>query len=393
MNANQPGAVGSGTITVTSTNGTIANENVAATNDNNTISNNIVLAPTTPAAGWLFSVGTGKATSTMNFTGNISGASGDLVISADGDSVNSNGNGTTILSGVNTYSGATILNNGPTSGVFRLGSATALPTGTALIFGRGVQGIGGMDLAGQNISIASLESTGVSSHGITNSDGANGGNITITGSATKTFAPLIGAITATNVNLPTRTNNVSLTLDAAHTGNLTLTAANTYAGATTINGGTLTVGNTTAGVNTIAGVVNVNSGGRLASIAGTQATTAGVAGLITVNAGGAVAPGGTSVGTLAANGGMTVNNNSTLDFTLASLDELRQDQPRRQRAHARIGRHAHRQPARHRRAVPQRQLHADELRQPDFRRYQPLHARHDARRRIQLRPRDRRQCA
>src|SRR5688572_17222065 len=100
VNANVNGALGTGTFTVTESNGTIANENAAGTSDNSTMANNIVLAPATPAAGWLFSVGAGKPTSTMDFTGNISGT-GDLVLSADGNSLNSNGNGITVLSGNN----------------------------------------------------------------------------------------------------------------------------------------------------------------------------------------------------------------------------------------------------------------------------------------------------
>src|SRR5207244_562583 len=161
---------------------------------------------------------------------------------------------------------------------------------------------------------------------ITNS-GAGASALTIAGAVTTTFKSVIGTPTV-GVNIPTpagaNLNNISLVLDAANTGVLNLTAANTYAPAagtgTTINGGTLIVSNTT-GSGTGGGTVSVGASGKL-----------GGTGFITgaVTSGGRLLPGDTvtntdtvtgtlnaAVGTLTLSGGLTLNNGgaATFDFT------------------------------------------------------------------------------
>jgi autotransporter-associated beta strand protein len=91
-------------------------------------------------------------------------------------------------------------------------------------------------------------------------------------------------------------------------GTLALTAANTYGGDTTINGGTL-LANNTSGSATGTGNVFVNNTGTLGG-------TGSVSGLVTVNAGGHVAP-GESIESLDV-GSLTVEIDSFLDFELGA---------------------------------------------------------------------------
>ena len=92
------------------------------------------------------------------------------------------------------------------------------------------------------------------------------------------------------------------TLTKSGNGIMTLTAASTYSGATTVNGGTLRVNGSLGG-----GAVNVNSGG---TIAGTGTIPGG----ILAGANGRIAP-GASVGTLTV-GTTTLNAGSLLDFEI-----------------------------------------------------------------------------
>ncbi len=90
------------------------------------------------------------------------------------------------------------------------------------------------------------------------------------------------------------------------TGSWTLTNANTYTGATTINGGTLVVTNTT-GSGTGTGTVTINNSGILAG-------TGNITGAITVNSGGTIVPGINAIGTLStANVTFTVGSSLTME--------------------------------------------------------------------------------
>jgi fibronectin-binding autotransporter adhesin len=215
---------------------------------------------------------TGGST-TLDFTGQISGAANVIVDSAPTNN-GPDGGGITVFSNAsNSYTGSLIICNLAASGVVRIGAQGAVPTGIAVVLGRGLgtagTDIGLLDLNGTPLSIASLATNlagGNTAKGITNSNSSFGGSISITGSSTTTYASTIGA-GANNTNMTSATDNLSLTLTSGHSGTLTLSGNNTYTGNTTVQGGTLNIANTTGNglaspVIVSGGTVNVqNSGG------------------------------------------------------------------------------------------------------------------------------------
>lgn len=185
-----------------------------------------------------------------NFGGSIQGA----------DSLIKNTAGTLVLSGANTYAGATTVS----AGILRAGAANVLPTGTALA----VANAATFDLNGQAQAIGSLA-------------GAAGSAVTL-GSAALTTG---GNNTSTNFDgVISGTGSLVKT----GTGTFTLGGANSYSGATNVAGGTLQAGAANALPSTTA--VTVATGATLAlanqaqtigSLAGAGAVTLGSAALTT----------------------------------------------------------------------------------------------------------------
>ncbi len=203
--------------------------------------NNVALAGGLLANGAL----TGAVTSTG---GTLSHVGGSMSLTANG--------GVTDIITVNTYTGATTVNNGATllgasPDAFSAASATTINTG-------GTISLGGFGQAIDNVALS-------------------GGMLT--------NGALTGAVTSTGGSIAGLGGSMSLTTTGGHT---TVTGPNAYTGATTVNGGVLSVNGS------ITSDVTVNAGGTLGGN--------GTVGNTTIN-GGALAP-GNSIGLLTVQGNL-----------------------------------------------------------------------------------------
>ena len=201
-----------------------------------------------------------------------------IVSTANG--ITKTGLGTIMLSGANTYSGATSINNG----TLMLNNTAAFGTSSATTVGAGAV----LDLNGITLSTAralTLNGTGLASlpAGALTNSGANAtysGAITVGGAGGATItATTSGTLTCTGA---VGGNNFPLTLDGVATssgtmsgiigttggtitkngaGTWTLSGANTYTGVTTVNGGTLKAGIITNAFGTGSNVTLANAAG------------------------------------------------------------------------------------------------------------------------------------
>jgi len=241
------------------------------------------------------------STATRTFSNTISGSGG---ITFDG----TGGSGGIVLSGANDYTGGTILSGGllKLSGSGTLGSTS----GTLNVNG------GTLDLGGTNQTVGAL-------------NGSAGAINTSTGTSTLTVGNGDGS--GSYAGSITNTGTVALTKTGA--GTQTLTANDSYTGATTINGGVLELKN--SGGVTLSGTsgVAVNNGGTLLMSANNQinqATFPGISigsaagsGTAKIDAGGfSQGTGGTPVvpnsGTIGL-GALTMNASSVIDLTGTSV--------------------------------------------------------------------------
>ncbi len=242
-------------------------------------------------AEWAGTVNLGASTrlgaaagTTLTVSGAVNGSQ-PLLISGQ------SGTGTVLLTSTsNGYTGATQI----IRGLLKIGATNALPTGTILdVDFSTASEVSTFDLNGFDQTVAGLQRTGA---------GGTGGSI-VTNSG--------GTINTLEVNQATTTSfsgsitgNLALTKSGA--GALTLTASNTYTGATAVNDGTLLVNNTT-GSGTGTNTVSVASGATL----GGTGTIAGA-----VNVTGVLSP-GASIETLGT-GALSFANGSTLAHELDS---------------------------------------------------------------------------
>ncbi|MDX8497990.1 autotransporter outer membrane beta-barrel domain-containing protein [Mesorhizobium sp. VK4C] len=169
------------------------------------------------------STGTFAGAATRTHSQTIGGTGGTLLKTGDG---------TVILTGANTYQGATQIN----LGTLRAGSATAFGTNSAVTLADAAGAM--MDLNNFNISIGSLAG-----------GGTTGGNVSLgagilTTGANNTSTSYGGVVSGTGA------------LVKAGTGTQTLTGTNTYTGGTTISSGTLQLGNGGASGSIVGNVVD-----------------------------------------------------------------------------------------------------------------------------------------
>lgn len=208
--------------------------------------------------------------------------------------------GTVVLSGVNTYTGNTLVSGG----ILRLGTNNALPTATSLItFGANRT----FDLGGFSQTVASIQG----SNGIIQNTGTATSTLTINGSAS----------TSSGQSIRNATNLVR-----AGTGTTTLTASQgalTYTGSTTISSGSLLLSTSAAGL-TATSAVSVEGGSLISG--GASGTLALGVGNVTMSAG-AINPGGlaaTAAFSLAANRNFTTTGGTiNIDLnTTGALDQI-----------------------------------------------------------------------
>jgi fibronectin-binding autotransporter adhesin len=206
--------------------------------------------------------------------------------------LNKTGTGTMIVSGVNTYSGGTVVSAGllQLSGAGTLGSTSGSLT---------VNG-GTLDLNGTNQNVGALYGSGGT---IVNNSTGTADTLTIgTGNSSGSYAGVIADHSA---------GTGTLALTKTGSGAQTLTGTNTYTGATTVNAGSLFVnGSTAAG-----SAVTVNNSGSTIGGSGT------ISGSVNVAAGANLSPGASGIGstailhtgalTLAATSNFNVDLNST----------------------------------------------------------------------------------
>ncbi|MBD8051741.1 YDG domain-containing protein, partial [Limnohabitans radicicola] len=230
--------------------------------------------------------------------GGAQGGSLASIIGTDTGTLTKTGSGTWLLSGANTYSGATAIQ----AGTLQAGSATALGSGTVTVASGAV-----LDLNGQTLTSTgalTLNGTGIASGGALINSSATpatyAGLITL-GSASSVVGDT-GAIALTATGTLTG-SGLGLTLGGAQggslasiigtdTGTLTksgagtwlLSGLNTYSGATSIQAGTLQAGSATA---VGSGTVTVASGAVLDLYGQTMTST----GLLILNGSGIAASG------------------------------------------------------------------------------------------------------
>ncbi len=194
-------------------------------------------------------VWTNNSANALTVSGTVSGAAANTLTKT--------GPGALILSGLNTYTGATIVNAGAlTAGVASIpGIGGAFGNNSAITMGN-VAGAA-LNLAGFNTQIGSL--TG---------GGTTGGNINL-GAATLT----VGADNTSQAAYAGVISGTGGALTKIGAGMLTLAGANTYTGATTINGGALALGFGTVSANILPSASALTLGGGTLQLTGTGTQT------------------------------------------------------------------------------------------------------------------------
>jgi len=254
-------ALGNGTLTITG--GTV---NVGSFNQSS-------LGAVSLTSGNITGTGTLSGTSYAVASGNISAILGGAaaLIKSTADTVT--------LSGANTYTGATTINDG----TLKYGADNALSSTAAVTINANTGGTAILDLNGFNGTIGSLTFGGVdglagSLNQVTTGSGTLtlGGDVTSVdtgnptgsdtisgklnlGSATRTFTVGDSGGNFAEMDVQAAISGPAVGINKAGSGVLVLSGSNTYAGATTVNAGLLRLANNSA-LGTSAGGTTVNDG-------------------------------------------------------------------------------------------------------------------------------------
>ncbi len=257
----------------------------------------------------------GNATETITLTGNGTGVvtlSGNILI-GNGNrdyAITKTGASTFVLSGANTYGGATTIS----AGILNIQSANALgaTTGsTTVSSGATLQIQGSITTAAEGLSLSGTGAAGQNG-ALVNVSGTNNYAGPITLAAASTISSDSGTLNLTSATAITG-NTFGLTLTGSGNGTVSSAISTTTGGLTKSGTGTWTL----SGTNTYTGATAVNGGTLLVN----GSTAAGSA--VTVNSGGTLGGTGTVNGTVTATGGGTINpGRSGADGTSASVGTL-----------------------------------------------------------------------
>lgn len=289
-NTNQVSINSTGTLRIDSgitlDNGLSLNLNNGGTiNSNGTAATNGRVNVTTVASSsaTLSTTGSGDVFTVGNAANDLTGGASDTVLNVSGP-------GTILLGQASNYVGSWSLNSGTT----RLGSATALGTGSVAF---GASSTGKLQLYGQSVTVAGLNSNATVGTPVIENGTAGSSTLTVNTTGSSSYAGVVQDGAAGTI-----------AITKSGTGTLALNGANTYSGGTTISAGTLKANNTT-GSATGSGSVAINTGGTLGG-------TGTISGAVSLASGGIIAP-GNSVGTLTV-GSLTAASGSIFNFEFNS---------------------------------------------------------------------------
>ncbi len=219
------GLLGTGALTVSNPNSGVGTNVALNLNQNQTVGSlsGTIATPTSGTNTAQINLNNGMTltivqSASQSFAGAIAG-NGSILIGAGSTA-------TLTLTGQSTYLGSTDID----PGAIRLGVANALPITTFLIVNTGAT----FDLNNFSQQVASLSDGGTIPGGSVLTGGGGGGTLSINNTVSTNATSFSGVIS----------QNGGLTLMSTNVATLTLTGLNTYAGATSVQGGTLTVSST-----------------------------------------------------------------------------------------------------------------------------------------------------
>jgi autotransporter-associated beta strand protein len=310
--------LGGGTVLI----GNIAQMGQASTSDNkanatiNVTGGNVTIGTGSGTAITMASAGTGtQATGLLNLTGGTTTVTGDIVKTGGAGTTSAtvtvNG-GLLDMSGKNIGTGASAVVLNAQSGTLQNlnelngGAVLTKTTGGTLIM-QGVNTYTG----GTAINAGILQVNSTAALGTAGEISFGGGTLQFTANNTTDYSGRFSTADSQDVSIDTNGQNVTFatnlssvggTLAKSGAGTLTLTAANSYTGTTSVNAGTLQVGDGSTGQLSGTGSVMVNGVGTRLSGSGS------IAGSTIIGSGAIIAPGV----------GDTSASNHTLTFTAVS---------------------------------------------------------------------------